>query len=117
MSAAVYNFELEQGTSLVKSVVWKDSTGTPVPLTGFSARMQVRETIDSDEVLLELSTSNQKIELVPLLGKVTLRFSPLDTSGAYWTKGRYDLELTSPSGTVTRIIKGKISLSKEITRD
>ena len=117
MSAAVYNFELEQGTSLAKSVVWKDSTGSPVNLTGYSARLQVRENADSDEVLLELSTANQTIEITPLLGKITLHFSPVDTSGAFWTKGKFDLELTSPSGFVTRIIKGKITLSKEITRD
>lgn len=117
MSAAVYNFEIEQGTSLEKSVVWKDSTGTPVNLTGFTARLQVRENADSDEVLLELSTANSKIVITPLLGKSTLKFSPVDTSGSSWTKGKYDLELTSPAGAVTRIIKGKVTLSKEITRD
>lgn len=117
MSAAVYNFEVLQGTSLVKSIVWKDSEGNPVNLTGYSARMQVRETVDSDEVLLELSTVLGNIQLTPLTGKVTLVFSPDDTSGAVWTRGKYDLELTSPSGFVTRLIQGKFTLSKEITRD
>lgn len=117
MTAAIYNFELEQGTSLVKSVVWKDSNGTVVPLTGYSARMQVRESVDSDAVLLELSTTNGKIELTPNQGKVTLHFSPADTSGEDWSSGKYDLELTSSNGFVTRLLKGKIRLSKEVTRD
>lgn len=117
MSAAIYNFELEQGTSLVKSVVWKDSAGVAVNLTGYSARMQVRESIDSDTVLLELSTANGTISLTESQGKVTLVFSPEDTSGEDWTRGKYDLELTSSSGFVTRLLKGKITLSKEVTRD
>jgi hypothetical protein len=117
MSAAVYNFEVLQGTSLVKSFIWKDGTGTPVNLTGYSAKMQVRESADSDAVLLELSTTLGNIQITPLTGKVTLVFSPDDTSGAYWTKGKYDLELTSGNGFVTRLVQGKFSLSKEITRD
>jgi hypothetical protein len=117
MSAAVYNFEVLQGTSLVKSVVWKNDTGTPVNLTGYTAKMQVRETADSEDVLLELSTALGNIQITPAQGKVTLIFSPDDTSGAYWTRGRYDLELTSGTGFVTRLIQGKFSLSKEITRD
>ena len=117
MSAATYNFEIEQGTSLNKPVVWKDSNGVVVNLTGYTARMQIRETIDSDEVLLELSTANGKIVLTPAQGKVTLEFDPEDTSGEFWTRGRYDLELTSGSGFVTRLLKGKVTLSKEVTRD
>lgn len=117
MSAATYNFEIEQGTSLNKSVVWKDSNGVVINLTGYTARMQIRETIDSDLVLLELSTSNGKISLTPGEGKITLEFDPADTSGEWWTRGRYDLELTSASGFVTRVLKGKVTLSKEVTRD
>lgn len=117
MSAAIYNFEIEQGTSLIKSVVWKDSNGVPIVMTGYTARMQIRETIDSDDILLELSTTNSKIVLTPAQGKITLEFDPDDTSGAYWTRGRYDLEVISADGFVTRLLKGKVTLSKEVTRD
>lgn len=117
MSAATYNFEIEQGTSLNKSVVWKDSTGAAVNLTGYTARMQIRETVDSDSVLLELSTTNGKISITPTQGKINLEFDPGDTSGEWWTRGRYDLEMTSGDGFVTRLLKGKVTLSKEVTRD
>ena len=117
MSAATYNFEIEQGTSLIKSIVWKDSNGVVVNLTGYTARMQIRETVDSDAVLLELSTDNGNITITPTQGKITLEFSPTDTSGEWWTRGRYDLELTSGSDFVTRLLKGKVTLSKEVTRD
>lgn len=117
MSAAVYNFEVLQGTSLVKSIVWKNDAGVAVNLTGHTAKMQVRETADSEDVLLELSTALGNIQITPLTGTVTLIFSPDDTSGAYWTRGKYDLELTAANGFVTRLLQGKFTLSKEITRD
>lgn len=117
MTAAIHNFELEQGTSLTKNIVWKDSTSSVMILTGYTARLQVRETVDSDAVLIELSTDNGKIEITPLTGAITLLFEPSDTIDQYWTKARYDLELTSADGTLTRILKGKITLSKEVTRD
>lgn len=116
MSAAVHNFDIEQGTSLVKQIVWKDSNGSPINLTGYTARMQVRPNVDS-EVLLELSTTNGRIVITPLTGTITLNFTPANTVGTYWTKGKYDLEMTSGNGFVTRLIKGTINLSKEITRD
>jgi hypothetical protein len=116
MPAATYNFEVEQGTTLVKPLVYKDSLGAPVNLTGYSAKMQIRPSISSEEVLLELSTVNGKIVIVPLLGKLTLTMSPADTSALTSRRARYDLEITAGDGSVTRLIEGEITVSREVTR-
>lgn len=116
MSAATYDFEIEQGTTLLKPIVWKDSAGVPVNLTGYTARMQVRQSTSAADVLLELSTTNSRISITPLTGTVTLIFTPEVTSAITWRRGKYDLELTSADGTVTRLIEGEITVSKEITR-
>lgn len=116
MSAATYNFKIEQGATLVKPVVWKDSNGAPVNVTGYSAKMQIRASAFSDEVLLELSTTNGKIALVPSTGTVTLVFSATDTGAINWKRAKYDLELTSSNGAVTRLIEGEITVSQEVTR-
>lgn len=116
MSAATYDFDLEQGSTLLKPIVWKDSSGTPVNLTGYSARMQVRQSVASPDVLLELSTANNKIQITPLTGTITLVFDATTTAGITWKRGKYDLELTSSSGAVTRLIEGQITVSQEITR-
>lgn len=116
MSAATYNFTVEQGTTLIKPIVWKDSSGNPVNLTGYSARMQVRPSVASEEVLVELSTTNGKIVIVPLLGKLTITMSPTDTSALTSRRARYDLEIIAGDGNVTRLIEGEITVSREVTR-
>lgn len=116
MPAASYDFEIEQGATLLKPIVWKDSTGAAFNLTGYTAKMQVRQSAASPDVLLEMSTTNSRITLTPGTGTITLVFSATLTSSITWTRGKYDLELTAPNGTVTRLIEGQISVSKEITR-
>ena len=116
MAAAQYDFEIEQGATLLKPIVWRDSAGVAVNLTGYTAKMQVRKSASSDEVLLEMSTVNGKIQLTPATGTVTLVFSAATTAALDWRRGKYDLELTSADGTVTRLIEGEITVSREITR-
>lgn len=116
MAAATYDFEIEQGATLIKPIVWNDGNGAPVNLTGYSARMQVRKNVAAADVLLELSTTNSKIQITPMTGTVTLVFSATTTAAIDWSRGKYDLEMTSGDGTVTRLIEGEISISKEITR-
>lgn len=116
MPAASYDFVIEQGATLLKPIIWKDSAGVAINLTGYTAKMQVRQSTASTDVLLEMSTANNRITLTPGTGTITLVFSATLTAGITWSRGKYDLELTSPDGTVTRLIEGQISVSKEITR-
>jgi hypothetical protein len=116
MAAATYDFTIEQGATLLKAITWKDSNGDPVDLTGYVARMQVRPSATSEDVLLDLSTDNGGLQLTPSSGVVTITASAEDTAALDWRKGKYDLELESADGTVTRLLKGVITVSREITR-
>lgn len=116
MSAATYDFEIEQGSTLIRPIVWKDSSGNPINLSGYSAKMQVRQSVSSDDVLLELSTANGKITLGTTNGTITLVLTATETAAIQWRSGRYDLELTSSGSVVTRLLQGVISISKEVTR-
>jgi hypothetical protein len=116
MAAASYDFEIEQGATLVKSFVWKTSDDVVIPLTSYTARMQIRASVSSPDILLELSTANGLISISPSEGKVTLTAGPTVTSVITWRRGKYDLELTSPTGVVTRLLYGDITVSQEVTR-
>ena len=116
MAAATYDFEIEQGATLNKPFVWKDGTNAAVNLTGYAAKMQVRRSVASDELLMELSTANGGIVINGGEGKVTLTASAAQTSAIDWVKGMYAIELTSPSGVVTRFLTGEVSVSKELVR-
>ena len=116
MSSSRHNFTIEQGTTLMKPFIWKDSDGVPVDLTGYTAKMQVRQSPQSGTVLLELSTTNGRITLGGASGTITLALIASTTAAINWRRGVYDIELTSGDGTVTRLIEGEIQVSKEVTR-
>jgi hypothetical protein len=116
MTAATYNFEIEQGTTFNKSFVWKDSSKNPINLTGFSGRMQIRSSVKSADVLLSLTTENTRISITPLTGMVNILIDATTTAAITWSKGVYDLELVGPGNVVTRLLQGEITISKEVTR-
>jgi hypothetical protein len=116
MPAASYDFVIEQGATLVKPIIWSDSNGAPINLTGYSAKMQLRQSVNSDDVLLELSSASNTLVITPATGTITMVFSATTTAAITWSRAKYDLEVTSETGAVTRLIEGLITVSKEVTR-
>lgn len=115
MAAITYDLSIEQGAEFTKRFVWKDSTGTPVNLSGYTARMQIRPTVGSDTVLLELTTQNGRIALGGSAGTIDLIMGATVTAGL--TRGGvYDLELVQTVDDVVRFAEGAVTVSKEVTR-
>jgi hypothetical protein len=110
------NFIIEQGATFSKVITWKDKTGALVNLTGFSARMHIRSTVDATTTILELTTANSRIALGGAAGTITLTVSATDTAALTDEEGVYDLELVSGGGVVTRLLEGSVQITKEVTR-
>lgn len=120
MSAHKYKLEIDQGATFDKTITWKTGTkanAVPVDLTGCKARSQFRESVESEVVLLELTTENQRILLGGPTGEIRILISATDTAAIGWTSGVYDLEIEFPDGTVVRRIAGSVVVSPEVTRD
>lgn len=114
-----------QGQTFNSFIDVLDEDGTPSDLTGYSARMQVREDIADAVPKLEWTTSNGAIVITPLTGKVTFNVSAAATSAIpnpsferlVW---QYSLELFLPSVTPTyveRLAEGFITIHPELTRE
>lgn len=116
MAAAQYNLYMEQGATFALSITWKDSSGTPINLTSYTARMQVRRTKQSPTIIVEASTTDGRIVLGGALGTITVTIPATVTDDLDFGCGVYDLEVESSGGQVTRLIEGGVSLSKEVTR-
>jgi hypothetical protein len=117
MSASKLNLPaIEKGATYRHTLLWKDSLNTPINLTGCTAKLQVRETIDSSIVLLELSTVNLGLVITPLLGKIELYISDETTTLLNGIGGVYDLEIYFNNGDTTRLIEGKVTFKAEVTR-
>jgi len=87
---------------------------TPAALTGYTARMTVRDRIGGTQ-LSSLTSGTGEITIDTANFTITLVLTPTTTAAFTWKKGVYDLEMVSPSGRVTRILSGSITLSKEVT--
>ena len=87
---------------------------TPMDLTGYTARLAVKDKIGGT-VLLSLTTENNGIVIDNAKKTITLTVEATATDDFTWTRGVYDLELISPAGVVTALISGKVSVTKEVT--
>lgn len=111
-----YSFVIDQGADFFLTLEYKDSTGAPIDLTGFTAAMQLRLTTSSAVAAVSL-TQAAGITITAITGTLAIRITAaqtgaLDDSAKY----DYDLEITSSAGVVTRLIQGVASVSSQVTR-
>lgn len=116
MAAGTYDISCEQGATFLRTFRWLDESETPVDLTGFSAEMHVRTNHKATTTIVELSTTQGTITLVPAEGRIQLSLSAAETTALPVGRGVYDLELISSGGIVTRLLEGKFIVTPEVTR-
>lgn len=117
--AGVVDFSVKQGGTYRRRFNWrvKDEAGvlTPVPLTGYHAKLQARPRARSSEVLFTL-TESSGITLGPADGDILIVI-PASTTDDLTGDAVYDLRLTAPGGDVTYLLEGRIVLGLAVTRD
>jgi hypothetical protein len=116
MSASIYNINIEQGATFTRTITWKDSANVAINLTGYTARMQIRERVESSTALVSL-THSSGITLGGAAGTVVITITATQTDALpNMKKGVYDLELVSAGGIVTRLLQGEVVVSPQVTR-
>lgn len=114
---AKHNFFVYRGATFSEKIEWKDENGVAIDLTGFTARMHMRDTLEATTPFLTLTTENGGIALGGVAGTVDLLASATATTAISATSGVYDLELVAGDGvTVTRLLEGLVTISPEVTR-
>lgn len=130
MSAGNYSFTIEQGATFELELQYTDPNGTPIDLTGYEGRMQIRPTNTSDDVYLTLSSSlgpcgtglnfsGSSGTKPPTSGSIGIYISAASSSALDFTQAVYDLTIYSGSGDcsyVLRLLEGYARLSKDVTR-
>jgi hypothetical protein len=126
MAAGRYSFVLEQGATFNIQLDWTDGNGDPIDLTGYHARMQLRPTVESSDVILSLSSSldvsgsgiflrGSTNDLPLTSGSIGIYIAADTSQNLDFNEAYYDLEIVS-GATVTRLVEGKVKLSKNVTR-
>jgi hypothetical protein len=142
MAAGRYDITTEQGTTFKLHLRYKDSNSNNVDLANFDSRLQVRRSAEDDQLILwvfegGVTGPGSTGEFVANggvagTGGITMNMSASGATG--FTGGIlievdadtmsnvpagnhfYDLELVGSTGTVTRLIQGRFSVDREITR-
>jgi hypothetical protein len=89
---------------------------SPVPLAGYTAQMQIRETIDSTSSIIELTSTSGGIGIDTTNYTITITISANQTRLFTFPTAVYSLELTDSSGVVTTFLTGNLTLVSEVTR-
>lgn len=104
------NLVIDQGTTFSADIDLEDANGDIYDLTGYTAASQMRKNFNSSAAVT-FTTSHSGTG-----GRVTL-FLP-SSNTAVLTPGRYlyDVEITSPSGQVNRVVEGIVTVTPGMTR-
>jgi hypothetical protein len=112
-----YDMTVYQGANFERVLTWTlGDPATPVNLTGYSARMQLRTYPPSETVVLELTTENGRISMGGAAGTINLAVTADDTEGLAANQYAYDLEVIEGNGFVTRLLQGFVTVDAEVTR-
>lgn len=107
---------INKGATYRHQLVWKDSAGTPVNLTGCTGKLQVRPEHGDATVLLELTTISGGLTFGGALGTIDLYVSDEASEQLLGEGGLYDLEIYHPNGDTTRLVEGEWPFRPEITK-
>lgn len=129
--APLYNIIADQGSTFLFAITWtqpltpdqitaNDVFGTPVDMTGYGARMQVRSAAGAPDLELDASTTNGMIVIgtpEPTDGTINVNVPALFMQDMVAGSYKYDLDVWSSDATpiVTRLIQGSFKLTAEVT--
>lgn len=113
---------LSQHASFFLALKYIDSANTVIPLTGYTAQMMIRRTIDaSNPSLLTLTSSppaGLAIDAPNGLITITITAAQVTTLPEMIgdNQGRWDILATAPDGFVEKLLYGPVSVFGTVTR-
>jgi hypothetical protein len=109
--ATVANIFIDQGADYSNIITVGSSSGAPLNLTGYTVASQIRKSYSSSIAYNFTASIFSASE-----GRVRVQLTA-SASGAI-PPGRYlyDVEITSSSGTKTRVVEGIVTVNPEITQ-
>ncbi len=122
MPAGTYTIVAEQGARLFRRFRYETETDgvyAPVDLTGYTARMSVRQHLWVTEPLIALTSDvDGGITLGGVAGTVEIDIPATTMANAPAVKAQYDIELVPPSGEANaiRFLEGAFIIKAEVTR-
>lgn len=110
------NIKVVKGETYDHIYTYADDNGVAIGITGYTARMHIRATVDATTTLYE-AVSGGDLTIGGTAGTVTLSIPAATTAAWTFLSGVYDVELVSPAGKVIKLVGvSRVTISPEVTR-
>lgn len=111
MTAIQLNLYVEAGATFTRSLVYTNDDGSLFNLDGFTAELQVRESVSATSATLTVEPSID-VETAT----ISWEFTAAETSALTADSYVYAMELYGPDSLVIRLIEGAVTVSPEVVR-
>lgn len=109
--ATISNLFVDAGANYSNIITVSAANGQPLNLTGYTVASQMRKSYSS-------STAHNFAASVfsADTGKIRLQLTPQQSEAIPAGRWLYDVEITSPSGSKTRVVEGVVTVIPQITQ-
>lgn len=104
------NLYIDQGSTFSTTVTITDSNGDALDLSGYTGAGQVRKSYTSS------TAYNFNVAVGNTTGVITLSMTANVTANIAGGRYLYDVELTSNTGLISRVIEGIVTVNPNITK-
>lgn len=114
MAYAIYDFDIDQGSTFGVDLTFKDADGTVRNLEDYTATMHLRTSFDEPDTT-DIWNSGHEITLSATEPNIRLTVSASQTASYPVGSYEYDLEIEQV-GVVEKVLQGKINVTNEATK-
>jgi hypothetical protein len=112
MSSAYTDLSIDAGTDFETTLDLIADDGTPINITGYTFRSQIRKSYYSANV-----TANITVTITDATnGNTTLSIDAANTANIFPGRYVYDVNMIDASSTVSRIVEGIVTITPGVTR-
>ena len=117
MPAATYNWVIEQGTTVLRTLTWRDVSNALVNLTGATAHCSLKPAKGGSTTLdlTEAGSAGSRLILGGANGTIKFDIDATHTSALPGGNLVYDLKVVLSNATVVRVIQGTITVDTQVT--
>jgi hypothetical protein len=112
MAAAYQELFLEQGTTFTTNITLDNVDGTPLNLTGVTAKSQIRKSYYSANTTAQFDVAIN----IPTSGVILLTLNAPTTANIAAGRYVYDVAIKDTTNTVTRVLEGIVNVIPQVTK-
>ena len=109
--ATISNLYVDAGATYSNIITVTASNGQALDLTSYTVASQMRKSYSSSTVYAFTSSVYDAAN-----GKIRLQLTNTQSEAIPAGRWLYDVEITSPSGTKTRVVEGIVTVNPQITQ-